>query len=155
MLHTHGCSLCPSCLLWAVRGGHIRLLTWLLSIGMRPTRVPMDDDATWPVRSLMLWDDHQLQLTSFSMQRLQTARATVGTMHGLIRWCRKQLTASSTIRLCGDSPHPFCSYSSSGQQLLKHMARLPDDVIVKIAAAADLQHDQPVPASASACLLQQ
>lgn len=148
-LHGTGYSLSPRCLESAARAGQTHLLGWLLSVGVQPEAPPSIYDREWPIPALMLWADHHLPLSHNLKRQLQLARGTLCTLHGLIRWRRKRLATSSSISRSDEDSYPFNSHMSKGQRLLTHISRLPTEILVRIAVAADLQHDQPLPASAT------
>ena len=136
-LHDAGYELDPDCAYSAAWSGHTHVLAWLLSLDLR-IDLPNNCHA-WPVPALMLWGHHRAPLGPALQAQLKRARATFCTFHGLIRWSREHHSASSRVSL--QDPWPFCSQSSSGQRLLVNLARLPHDIVSKIAVAADLQYD--------------
>lgn len=88
-----------------------------------------DERTPWPVPTLMLWGDHGHLLGPSLQEQLWCAQATFCTFHGLLRWTCSRLSESSTGCPAGRESKSFCSPDSFGQQLLKHLARLPDDII--------------------------
>lgn len=147
-LHDASYSISSRCPEHAACAGHTHLLGWLLSAGLQPGEPPSTYHP-WPRPALLLWGDHRLPLSHNLKWQLQLARATLCTLHGLVRWCRKRLATSSSISRSDEDFYPFNSHMSNGQRLLTHISRLPTEIIVKIAVAADLQHDQPWPAAAT------
>lgn len=137
-LHSEGYELDADCAYYAAYAGHADVLAWLLSLGMPG---PKPDGSRMPVPTLMLWGDHEDLKAPKAQQQLCRARATFCTFHGLIRWCRGQLSESSRISQAVLGCLPFSSQKTAGQQLLANLARLPDDLVIKIAVAADLLYD--------------
>ncbi|KAK9824761.1 hypothetical protein WJX74_005756 [Apatococcus lobatus] len=152
-LHKAGYQLDADTAWYAAQRGHLRVAHWLLSSGLdapSPQCAWLSDYFSVP--TLLLWGQHDMPLFAHSRKRLQLARATFCTLHGLIRWCRKQMPHSS-IKLEGSeptltkSPFPFSSSSRPAQQLLVNIAMLPHEIFVKIAVAAELQFDPAVTVS--------
>ena len=144
----------------AAKAGHVAVLGWLLGMkdaliekqqqanaaGVTPRCLP--DMTRYPVcvPTLMLWGDHMPAKTMGSGLRkfLQLARATYCALHGLIRWRRNQLWRSSSGKTSNLMADASCDSSARGLQLLTYLAKLPDDLIVRIAVMAELQHAQKV-----------
>lgn len=144
-LHEARFSLSSRCPEFAADAGQIDVLRWLLDIGIQP-EMPGDAAVGWPVPTLMLWGDHHLPLPPYLTQRLRLAREVLCTFHGLILWRRNWQGDACSVSDAAESRSPFCNQGCHDQQLLTLLARLPNEIITKIAVAADLQHDCPVPA---------
>ena len=148
--------------IFAAQAGRLAALGWLLSMKDDLLRRHREAKAagparfswrgTLPVPSLMLWADHlPVCSPSHLSKKLQLARATYCTLHGLIRWRRNQQMQSSRSSSIGSSRivnkpslHALQNCTGSGQELLSLLGQLPNDLVIRIAVAADLQHDQPV-----------
>ena len=74
----------------------------------------------------------------FRAEELLTARRSLCTFQGLLRWCRRAgLDPSKGMHGAFDS----FSANASGHGLLVRMSMLPQELIDRIAVAAELQHD--------------
>lgn len=135
----------------AAAAGHLHLLIWLLDIGMMPTTPASSIGKGWPVSTLMLWGQRRLSMAADLKEQLCVAMATCCTFHGLIRWCERwpsygsssssEPEQSSFLFKLKVLPKFSMSNSRRGQQLLQELAKLPHELLTKIAVAADLQYD--------------
>lgn len=138
-LHSQGCPFDGTAYVEAANLGHMHVLKWLSAVA-----IPVPQGVTCalvrqaPTAAIMYLGDIGHPLSVGQQGRLSKARRTFCTFHGLLRWCR---------RAVGDPSHGIrnaFNYSAthcSGQELLVRLAQLPHELLVKIAAAADLQHN--------------
>ena len=151
LLHDQGYKLTADLYYAAARAGHMHVLSWLhrnnIPITVFQTEADRDHAASdimaLRMRStcmpaLMFLEDIGAPLPAAIRQMVQHARKTYCTFHGLLRWCRH--AASDPSR---GAHRAFDSQASdrSGQLLLVRLSLLPQDLIIKVAAAAGLQHD--------------
>ncbi len=165
-LHSVGCPLHPQCLGIAVCHGNLAMLEWLCEQGCSLTgglyiaaaeakqshmlkylyskRVPVSGPSCSRMAPgiflphLLFLTDIGIQLPQPDKQRVAQARKAHCTFHGLVRWCR--LAVSDPSR---GAFHAFDSLAedTSGQVLLSRLCMLPQELLNKIAIAAELQHD--------------
>ena len=172
-LHTVG--RCPDihAAVVAATAGHVAVLGWLLSMKNNLIRKQQQAEAAdvalrcsselvgplVHVPTLMLWGDHMphTKLSGDLQKQLKLARTTYCALHGLMYWRRRQLSHSSSCSKASSSkaskPMTDAMRNSPAvrHQLLTHLAKLPDDLVIRIAVAAGLQHDQRV---STTCLAQ-
>ncbi len=165
-LHSVGCPLHSSCLTSAANQGNPAMLEWLCEQGFLLTgrlyvaaakgqqslmlrylhnkRVPVTDRSCGRLPSrmvlphLMFLADLGFQLPDSEKSRVAKARKAHCTFHGLVKWCRLAVSDPSKGAL-----HAFDSLAEdrSGQVLLTRLCLLPQELLTKIAVAAELQHD--------------
>ncbi len=165
-LHSICCPLHPDCLDAAVRQGDLAMLEWLCEQGCSLTgrlyiaaaeakqghmlkylynkRVPVTDRScdrlppTLVLSHLMFLADIGIKLPKLEKRRVAKAREAYCTFHGLVRWCRLAVSDRSKGAL-----HAFDSLAadSSGQVLLSRLCLIPEELLIKIAVAAEIQHD--------------
>ena len=87
--------------------------------------------------ALMFLGDIGCPLQLHIQERLLVARKSLCTYYGLLRWCRR---AVSDPRRMTQLAFDTC-LDSSGQRLLVHLSRLPQELAELIAIKANLQHD--------------
>lgn len=138
-LHSQGCPVDGTAYAHAASSGCLHVLKWLSAIA-----IPVPQDAgrvplhQAPTAAIMFLGDIGHRLSVGQQERLNNARSTFCTFHGLLRWCR---------RAVGDPSHGIrnaFNYSvadCSGQELFVRLAQLPRELLVKIVVAADLQHN--------------
>ncbi len=128
----------------AVRNQHIHVVQWL-----HQERIQMTDQRTaqqftyksMSVPLLMFLGDIGYGLSPFMHDVLVQARRALCTFHGLVRWCSRPGSdprQHSVHRYGRASLYPR---RASGEDLLVGLARLPPELVTKIAVAAQLQHD--------------
>ena len=166
-LHSAGCPLDSECTRYAARSGHLQVLKWLCDQGCQLTcdlyvkaasrrqnhilrylhsmKVsPTGADTSFmsccsrALPTLMFFSDVGIQLSAEGQRLVMQARRSCCTFHGLIRWCRRAISDPSRG---SHRAFDFRTEDSSGQLLLTRMCLLPPELIIKIAVAAELQHD--------------
>ena len=169
-LHENGCPLqlpTPMPCIIAARCGHLAVLQWLCEHGhlltgnlyvhaavsnsnhilrflhkmeiSRPE--PNVEDGQYGFFRLpmaMFLADIGVRLSRKTSKEVTRARRAHCAFHGLVRWCRHALSdPSREAHLAFDS----LAEDRSGQLLLTRLSLLPPELVHKVAAAAELQHD--------------
>ena len=136
-LHSHGCSVTSSAYYAAAFGGHRQILRWLQTQKIPVPSHPPSALLAVSAPMLLFLGDISAPLPADRHAELQKARRAFCTFHGLLRWCRSAMSDPSR-----GAHHAFdylCN-ESAGQELLVLLARLPPELVTKIAVAAHLQH---------------
>ena len=108
--------------------------TWRWTIPYRYYDCHDSIDASVP--TIMYMSDIGCTLCPDRQETLQLARQTFCTFHGLLRWCSRLRADQQGIPDCLGCPLS----ESSGQGLLRHLSELPQDLLMRIAIEAKLQH---------------
>lgn len=142
-LHSAGYALDPCCAYFAAQEGHTVLLSWLLDNAIHPSEPSCGVGPPWPAPFLMLSGQHGLPLHTNLQQQPKLAPASFCMFYGLVRWCWNGPPQAGRRRhgQAAPMPYPFCSRTSLGLQLLANLAKLPEDILTKIAVAANLKCD--------------
>ncbi len=90
---------------------------------------------------LMFLGDIGYGLSPFMHDALVQARRALCTFHGLVRWCSRPGSNPRQYSVHCHSRGSLYSSRASGEDLLEGLARLPPELVTKIAVAAHLQHD--------------
>ncbi len=128
----------------AVRNQHINVVQWL-----HQEKIPMTDQhahqqASYKSMSapvLMFLGDIGYGLPPFMHDALVQARQALCTFHGLVRWCSRPGSDPRQHSVHRHGRVSLYSRRTSGEDLLAGLARLPPELVTKIAVAAQLQHD--------------
>ncbi|KAK9830860.1 hypothetical protein WJX74_010724 [Apatococcus lobatus] len=123
----------------AVFNNHGHVLEWLHTRGLPVPRAGMgwiaSGQAPVSVPSLMFLGDIGFPLSVNMRPKLVQARKTFCTFYGLLRWC------SSAVAGKGAHAAFDClATDHTRQNLLVHLSLLPQELITRIAVAAELQH---------------
>ncbi len=139
-LYKQGCPLTEVLYIWAAQNRQSHMLRFLCSKNV-PLPAPFYDWDPFAFRSIRL--RHLMFLADIGMELFSEDEVTQGrkahcTFHGLVRWCRRAVSDPSRGAL-----RAFDSLAEdmSGQVLLSRLCLLPQELLGKIAVAADLQHD--------------
>ncbi len=124
----------------AVGNQHVHVVQWLQQEG-----IPMTDQKGpckgMSVPVLMFLGDIGYGLSPFMRETLVQARRAFCTFHGLVRWCSRPGSDPRQHSVHRHGRVSLYSRRASGEDLLVGLARLPPELITKIAVAAQLQHD--------------
>ena len=151
-LSSQGCPLSGTLYILAAnrKCGNLVVLKWLHSQGApAPSRAASRQLRTHVASPTLLFlgdvgadlscqGIYELGQFGVNGRRLRLARRTLCTFQGLLRWCRRAVSdPSKGIHRAFDS----LSANASGQSLLVRLSMLPQELIDRIAVAAELQHD--------------
>ncbi|KAK9830758.1 hypothetical protein WJX74_005909 [Apatococcus lobatus] len=116
---------------------HGHVLEWLHTRGLPVPKPGMGWTAPGqaPIPILMFLGDIGYPMSMYSRPKLVQARKTFCTFYGLLRWC------SSAVAGKGAHAAFDClATDHTCQNLLVHLSLLPQELITRIAVAAELQH---------------
>lgn len=141
-LHENGCEVDGQAYLAAAseeeHRPHKHILRWLHQAGVPPPPNPLPYDyKSRPVRLFMA--DQGFPLEPVHSKRVDMARQSFRTFHGLLRWCRRAVsdpTACDAYRA-----YDYLAPSWAGQHLFVRISQLPPELITKISVADELQQD--------------
>ncbi len=165
-LHLHGCPLHPECPSNATDSSGLPMLVWLHQQGCALTSdlyigpalngesdmlrclhswqvpAPGRDICRWKhgpsLPHLMFLADIGAELPEREEKLVMQARKAYCTFHGLARWCRQAISDPSRG---AHRAYASMAKDRSGEVLLWQLSRLPNELLNKIAIAAELQHD--------------
>ncbi len=124
----------------AVRNQHVHVVQWL-----HQEKIPMTNQEGpckgMSVPVLMFLGDIGYGLSPFMHNALLQARRALCTFHGLVRWCSRPGSDPRQHSVHRHGRVSLYSRRNSGEDLLAGLARLPTELVTKIAIAAQLQHD--------------
>ncbi len=122
----------------AVRSQHVHVVQWL-----HQEKVPTTGQRG-PCKGMsvpVLMGDIGYGLSPFMQNVLVQARRALCTFHGLVRWCSRPGSNPRQHSVHRHGRVSLYSRRASGEDLLVGLARLPPELVTKIAVAAQLQHD--------------
>ncbi len=123
----------------AVRNHRMSVVRWL-----HQERIPMTSQGetckSMSVPFLMFLGNIGYGLPPFMHNTLVQARRTFCTFHGLVRWCSRPSSDPRQHSVHRHGRVSLYSRRALGEELLEGLARLPPELVTKIAVAAGLQH---------------